>query len=243
MHLPTDVFVFGSNSRGHHGCGSAKFAHQFLGAMFGVAEGKTGGAYALPTRDYVGGDFITRPIKDIEESIHKLIDFSLSHPHLNFKVARIGCTNAGLSDEEVSSIFKKIDYPSNIILPRLWEEDDGKIRFVVAGSRHLDDPFMLYPLLDSMVEKYGKNNLEFVCGKADGIDTLGEDYAKFNGIKYHEFPAEWTRFGKAAGSIRNQEMSWFSDKLLAVYDGVSDGTTNMITTATRDKLEVFSVII
>lgn len=45
------VFVFGSNPEGKHGLGAAKTAREQFGAQYGVGEGMTGNAYALPTKD------------------------------------------------------------------------------------------------------------------------------------------------------------------------------------------------
>ena len=39
--------------------------------------------------------------------------------------------------------------------------------------------------------------------------------------------------------IRNQQMSDYADALIAIYDGVSNGTKNMIEIAKKDGLEVF----
>ena len=66
---------------------------------------------------------------------------------------------------------------------------------------------------------------------ARGADRMGWEFAKSNGIPVHEFPADWGRYGKAAGPIRNRAMAEFSSGLLAFHDGVSPGTTNMIDTA------------
>ena len=45
------IFVFGSNLSGYHGGGAARFAHQTLGAEWGIAEGRSGMTYAIPTKD------------------------------------------------------------------------------------------------------------------------------------------------------------------------------------------------
>ena len=45
------IFVFGSNPEGRHGAGAAKIAREQFGAKYGVGEGLTGNAYALPTKD------------------------------------------------------------------------------------------------------------------------------------------------------------------------------------------------
>ena len=43
------IFVFGSNQAGRHGKGSALEARRNHGAVYGVGEGPTGNAYAIPT--------------------------------------------------------------------------------------------------------------------------------------------------------------------------------------------------
>lgn len=52
------------------------------------------------------------------------------------------------------------------------------------------------------------------------------------------FPAEWKRYGRAAGMIRNQQMAWYATHLIAFWDGQSSGTRSMIEMAKRDGLEV-----
>lgn len=43
-----DIFVFASNPHGHHVSGSALRAYEDHGAMWGVGEGASGTAYAIP---------------------------------------------------------------------------------------------------------------------------------------------------------------------------------------------------
>lgn len=35
---------------------------------------------------------------------------------------------------------------------------------------------------------------------------MGERYAREQGISYQSFPADWNKYGKAAGAIRNSQM-------------------------------------
>jgi hypothetical protein len=42
------------------------------------------------------------------------------------------------------------------------------------------------------------------------------------------FPADWNKFGKSAGHVRNQAMADYADILLAFWDGKSTGTKSMI---------------
>lgn len=106
------------------------------------------------------------------------------------------------------------------------------MKTIVAGGRNFNDPAYLKECLD-------KHNItEVVCGKAKGADTLGELYAAVNYIPIKEFPAEWNRYGKGAGSIRNKEMGDYAEALIAFWDGRSTGTLNMIRYAKKKGLEV-----
>jgi hypothetical protein len=100
------------------------------------------------------------------------------------------------------------------------------MKIVIAGSRHIIDP--------SIVEKAIKESgflgaiSEIVSGGARGVDSLAEEYARDTGIPFKLFPADWDKYGKAAGPIRNQQMAEYADALIAVWDGKSKGTLNMI---------------
>lgn len=57
---------------------------------------------------------------------------------------------------------------------------------------------------------------------------MGELWAKKHGIPVAPFPADWNKFGKRAGAIRNADMAMYADALVAVWDGKSRGTRDMI---------------
>ena len=52
-------------------------------------------------------------------------------------------------------------------------------------------------------------------------------------IKVMRFPANWKKYGKKAGPIRNETMAKNAEGLVAIWDGQSRGTTSMINLATR----------
>lgn len=80
---------------------------------------------------------------------------------------------------------------------------------------------------------------EVASGCADGVDQLGEQWAQCYGIPVRQFPADWKRYGKAAGRQRNLQMAVYADALIAIWDGKSPGTRHMIATAERMRLKVF----
>ena len=65
------VFVFGANLAGRHGKGAAATARQAYDAETGVGEGRTGDAYALPTKDE---SLTARPLAAIQDSAHRLFE-------------------------------------------------------------------------------------------------------------------------------------------------------------------------
>jgi hypothetical protein len=78
-----------------------------------------------------------------------------------------------------------------------------------------------------------------ISGTARGADTFGEDWALANEINIVRFPADWAKFKRAAGPIRNKEMAEFGEALIAVWDGRSPGTKNMIKNARHLGLKVY----
>lgn len=82
------------------------------------------------------------------------------------------------------------------------------------------------------------DEISIVCGTARGADILGEKYAKEKNFNVAYYPAEWDKYGKSAGYIRNKEMAQNADALVAFWNGVSRGTKSMIDLAKKYSLAV-----
>jgi len=108
------------------------------------------------------------------------------------------------------------------------------MKTIIAGSRNIVDPYML----EYVVNLCDWEITEVVCGMAKGVDTLGQRWAGKKDIPVKKFPANWDKYGKAAGMRRNQEMADYADALIAVWDGESKGTQNMIKIARNKGLMV-----
>lgn len=113
------------------------------------------------------------------------------------------------------------------------------MKTIIAGCRDFSD----YKLLKEKVDWYRKDHeiTEIVSGTASGADQMGEDYAINHDIPIKEFPADWDKHGKAAGPIRNRQMAEYADCLIAVWDGESRGTKNMIDEMNKLKKPVFMI--
>jgi predicted Rossmann fold nucleotide-binding protein DprA/Smf involved in DNA uptake len=99
------------------------------------------------------------------------------------------------------------------------------IKVIIAGSRDFDD----YDLLErTMDDLFGNEEIQIISGGAKGADRLGEHYAAENGLKVFVFGADWDRYGKQAGAIRNKKMAQAGTHLVAFWDGKSKGTKMMI---------------
>lgn len=110
-------------------------------------------------------------------------------------------------------------------------------RVIIAGSRVFDNYTYLKDSMDYLLQNIN-DEIIVVCGKARGADTLGEQYAKERGYAVRYFPADWDRYGKSAGYIRNEEMAKNADALVAFWDGKSRGTKSMIKLAHQYGLRV-----
>ena len=109
------------------------------------------------------------------------------------------------------------------------------LKVIVAGSRTVSDE----SVIANAIKESGFNIAEVVSGGAKGVDRLGEQWAKGNQIPLKIFPADWKRYNKAAGPIRNLKMAEYADALIAIWDGKSRGTKNMIETARKQGLYVY----
>lgn len=112
-------------------------------------------------------------------------------------------------------------------------------RVIIAGTRTFDDYGMLCRSADYWLsEKRTKRRIVIVSGAAKGADALGERYARERGYKLQRYPANWEKYGRAAGPIRNEIMAQNADALIAYWDGRSPGTWNMIELARNYGLKV-----
>lgn len=104
---------------------------------------------------------------------------------------------------------------------------------LVAGSRGFNSYNEFCNCIDIVLKKqiaYG-NDIIIVSGGARGADKMAEQYAKEHNYRCEVFPAEWNKYGKKAGFIRNSEMQAFisnpSDKkrgCICFWDLQSPGT-------------------
>lgn len=104
------------------------------------------------------------------------------------------------------------------------------MKLIIAGGRDFSDYDLLADETSGfIVENVGFNEeVIIVSGLAKGADTLGCQLAQECNYPIEGYAAEWGKFGRAAGPIRNKLMAKNATHLIAFWDGESRGTMHMI---------------
>ena len=122
------------------------------------------------------------------------------------------------------------------------------MRMIIAGSRSLTGD-VFYQQLKQAVMACPKPS-EIVSGGAKGVDQMGERIAAEFGIPVKRFIPNWNNpdgtTNRGAGFIRNGDMAVYASEvpgsvLVAMWDGASRGTQQMIEVAKTYELPVVMV--
>jgi hypothetical protein len=103
------------------------------------------------------------------------------------------------------------------------------VRVLVTGSRDWRKRRIVYGALSRIVTSMGQGRLVVVHGKCPtGADAIADEWAKVVWAAEPEpHRAEWEKYGKPAGFIRNQEMvDLGADVCLAFIRNGSKGATH-----------------
>lgn len=112
------------------------------------------------------------------------------------------------------------------------------MRVLVCGSRHFKD---WYLMRDTLLQFFKGAGDVLIHGMAKGADQLSEQVLthQFNNlgnvISIERYPADWDKYGKGAGPIRNKQMlvEGHPDLVVAFLAPHSRGTKNMIEQAEK----------
>ena len=117
------------------------------------------------------------------------------------------------------------------------------MKIVIVGGRDFNDYALLEVWVDSITSMQfdREDSIVIMSGGAKGADSLAFQYAENHRIEMRVFPAEWIKYGKSAGFIRNQMMVDNCDMVLAFWDGKSRGTADTIAKAKKAKKPTFIV--
>ena len=110
------------------------------------------------------------------------------------------------------------------------------MRIAIVGSRNFKDR----NFVSNTVSKHINNGDCLVSGGARGVDTWAEEIVPILNsgllnftITKKIFKADWDKYGKKAGYLRNIDIIEYSDFVLAFWDGKSKGTKHSIDLAIK----------
>lgn len=101
--------------------------------------------------------------------------------------------------------------------------------------------FMEDYLNDRLQVCYTKSDIVLIAGGANGADTVAEEWAVYQGIKTEIYPADWSKYGKRAGFIRNSQMLDEGNPDLVIAFPGGAGTNMMIELAREKGVKVIEV--
>lgn len=103
------------------------------------------------------------------------------------------------------------------------------MKIAIVGSRKFPRPELVRQCVRRLAEKHP--GFILISGGAQGVDTWAADEASALGIEVIVFPADWDRYGRAAGMLRNTDIVKEADAVIAFHDGVSKGTKDTMNKA------------
>lgn len=112
----------------------------------------------------------------------------------------------------------------------------NSFKVIIAGSRTFTNFKFLTTQLDHLLSQ--QSNITIITGMAKGTDTLAVEYANLRNYPIIKMPADWNKFGKSAGYIRNIEMAKIADACVCFWDSKSKGTEHMISQSQKFKLKL-----
>lgn len=108
------------------------------------------------------------------------------------------------------------------------------MRVLVCGSRTWSD---LDPIRERL-RQFPPSTI-IIHGAAPGADLIADGLAEYFGFGVEAYPANWQKYGKRAGPMRNIEMLDSEPNLvLAYWDGESPGTAHTIREAQKRGIKV-----
>lgn len=168
------------------------------------------------------------------------------NPDINLQEVRsMICVEFGLPPENATSKVRFVSdgsvhysYESELFAKFRPNRSSVKLRLLICGGRHFSDYETLSDEAEKILSDYSVTyaDVEIVSGHCEGADQLGERFAKEHGMSLKIFPAEWKKYGRAAGPIRNKKMVEYISEcdrcaVLAFVSKNTKGTNNTLSLA------------
>lgn len=114
------------------------------------------------------------------------------------------------------------------------------MKVLVCGSRYFNDYERLKTEVLRALPVGDYRGAVVISGAARGADRMGEKLAEEMQWEVEQYPADWKKYGKRAGPIRNSQMlrEGKPDMVIAFKGFNSRGTQNMIDQSIKAGVEV-----
>jgi hypothetical protein len=117
------------------------------------------------------------------------------------------------------------------------------LKVIICGDRHWNNYDSILDVVKRLKAKY--DEVTVIQGECEGADLLAKKAAIACGIPVKGYPAEWKKYGKAAGPLRNQQMidSEKPDMIIAFHSDIehSKGTKDMVYRAKSHGIKCFII--
>lgn len=107
------------------------------------------------------------------------------------------------------------------------------IDLAIVGCRSYSDYETFKIIINNYIDEIGAKPDTIISGGAKGIDSMAEKYAKENNIPVNIFHADWDKYGKIAGILRNTDIIKSSTHVIALPSKKSVGTYDSINKAKK----------
>lgn len=115
------------------------------------------------------------------------------------------------------------------------------MKVLICGGRNFNDMALVHEAMNDFVATFGWPT-KVIHGGAAGADMLAGRWAHHRGIPVTVYRADWTRHGKRAGPIRNQQMidEGKPDVVIAFPGG--RGTADMLRRAEAAGISITEIV-
>ncbi len=114
------------------------------------------------------------------------------------------------------------------------------MKLLIYGSRGIQNRDTVFQAIDHYIVENGLPDA-IITGDATGVDALARLYAHEHKIDLSVFPADWEKYGRKAGYVRNNDMVNACDRAIGIWDGKSPGA--LITMRLLDESKSPSTVI
>lgn len=118
------------------------------------------------------------------------------------------------------------------------------MKVLITGDRHWTDPQPIDVVIHGLLVTCRAKGvtLTVLHGNARGVDSLADTWKRLSDVDVRPFPADWAKYPKAAGPIRNRQMlDEKPDLVVAFHDELdgSKGTKDCVNEAVKRGIPVW----